>query len=80
MREKIHTIIDLCMALENGVTHSLINLITSNGFLSVTVWEGKELNTGTEIYSVMTWVDDELGKEEELDDIIQALEELKNGI
>lgn len=79
MKEKIHSIIDLCMALEDGVTHANCSISTQYNFIDVTVWEG-EMKKENWLYSEHAFYDGEFKDEKALQDIIYALQELKENI
>lgn len=76
MNEQLHRIMDLCLQLENGVTHSAFQIDTNCNMLTVIVWEGEELNEESRLLNEYIWYDGELKEEKKINDIIQALEEL----
>ena len=77
MREKLHQIMDLCLSLENGVTHAFVCVNTNCNVITVDVWEGDDLSDETSIYSGRAYYDGELKNKRAINNIIQALEELK---
>lgn len=76
MNEKIHRIIDLCLQLENEVTHCMFDMHTSCEMIKVYVWEGKELNDETLLYNDYAYYDGEMQDVKKITDIIRALEDL----
>lgn len=80
MNEQLHRIMDLCLELENGVTHAVCNISTHVQSITVYVWEGEELTDETQLHGDYAYYDGELKNEQKIRDIIQALEELRDGI
>jgi DUF1365 family protein len=76
MNEKIHEIIDLCMGLENGVTHAFAYVMTYTQSISVDVWEGDDLDEKSRLYEKRAYYDGEFKNEQAIKDIIQALKDL----
>ena len=76
MNEKIHRIIDLCLELEDEVTHATCYLHTHVNAINVVVWEGEELTDETKICDGHAYYDGECNGEQKINDIIQELEEL----
>jgi hypothetical protein len=77
MNEKLHEIIDLCLSLEDGVTHAFAYVNTNCNVITVDVWEGDDLSDETRIYSDRAYYDGELKDEKGINNIIQSLGELK---
>lgn len=78
IREKIHRIVDLCMELENGVTHTSCDISAYVKSVWVHVWEGKEMNEETIIYREYANYDGmnfNEKEEQKINDMIQALED-----
>ena len=76
MNELLHRIVDLCIELESGATHTICDIAPHVNSVNVIVWEGKELNRESTLYSEYTWYDGQLKNEKKVNDIIRALEEL----
>ncbi len=79
MREKIHRIVDLCIASENGTTHASLDISTHVKWLYLTVWEGKECNDNSIIYREFAFYEgmnfNEI-EEQKINDMIHLLEEI----
>ena len=78
MREKIHRIVDLCMDLENGVTHASCDISAHVKWVYVQVWEGAKLDDTTLLYREFAVYDGynfNEKEEQKINDIIRALED-----
>lgn len=76
MNEKLHEIIDLCLSLENGITHTFFYISTQTQVISIDVWEGEDMSDETRLYRGRAYYDGELKNEQAIKDIIQALKDL----
>ena len=80
MNELLHRIVDLCIELESGATHTICDIAPHVNSVNVVVWEGEYLNDKTVLYRAYEYYDGYHFKEDgekKIRDIIQALEELK---
>ena len=80
MNDKLHTILDLCLALESGATHTSFEVSPHVNSVSVMVWEGYECGDETMLYRERAYYDGQLKNTKKINNIIQTLGELKNDI
>ena len=71
---------ELCLLLENGVTHASFWINTKCEVVTVDIWEGEEASDKTRLFYDYTYYDGELKNERKINNFIQALEELRDGI